>query len=61
MNILHLEGQLKAIHGMRERAKKTDEPHRYDILFFSVEKKLTTITGNIEPSIFFEKLGRSGL
>ncbi len=56
MNIVHLEGQLKAIQGMREQAKRTDEPHRYDILFFSVDKKLTTITGNIEPRIFFKRL-----
>jgi len=56
MNVVFLEGQLKAIQGMREQAKKTSEPHRYDIIFFSVDKKLTTITGNIEPSILFRKL-----
>ncbi len=56
MNIVHLEGQLKAIQGMRECAQKTDEPHRYDIVFFGVDKQLTEITGNIEPSIYFRNL-----
>jgi hypothetical protein len=56
MNIVHLEGQLKALMKQRKQAEKSSEPHRYDLEFFNIERKLYGITRDVPSDIFVQKL-----
>lgn len=55
-NIVHLEGQLKALTKQRKQAVKSAEPHRYDLEFFNIEKSLHGITNDVPSDIFIRKL-----
>lgn len=56
MNIVHLEGQLKAISKQRKKAEKSVEPHRYDLDYFHIEKTIHEITQGVPSDIFIRGL-----
>lgn len=56
MNVVHLEGQLKALMKQRKHAEKGSEPHRYDLDFFNIEKTLHGITNDAPSDIFIRKV-----
>jgi hypothetical protein len=52
MNVVHLEGQLKALMKQRKQAEKSSEPHRYDLEFFNTERKLYGMKNDVPSDIF---------
>jgi hypothetical protein len=56
MNVVHLEGQLKALMKQRKQAEKSSEPYRYDLEFFNIERKLYGITNDVPSDIFIRNL-----
>ena len=56
MNIVHLEGRLEGINSIKRKLIDTKEEHRFDMEYFSVNKKLTELTGNLPPKELKEKL-----
>jgi hypothetical protein len=61
MNIVHLEGQLKALMKQRKQAEKGSEPNRYDLEFFNIERTLYGIKNDVHSDIFVWKLLRKDL
>lgn len=53
MNIVHLEGRLTQLTKLKERAKKSREPHRYDLGIQDVSQQITDLTRNCDPKAFF--------
>ena len=50
MNIVFLEGVIIGLNKSKQANKGTDAFYKYDVSIFKEEKRLTDITGNIEPS-----------
>ncbi len=56
MNIVHLEGRLEGINSIKRKLIDTKEEHRFDMEYFSVNKRLTELTGNLPPQELKDKL-----
>lgn len=53
MNLVHIEGRLVALEKLRKEAAKTNEPHRFDLDYFTEEKRRHEITKDVDPKIYF--------
>lgn len=56
LNIVHIEGRLQQLEELRKQAQKSVEPHQFDLLIFTHDKRLYQITHAVDPSIYFKKL-----
>ncbi|MFT5823970.1 MAG: hypothetical protein ACI8ZM_005236 [Crocinitomix sp.] len=51
MNVIYLEGKLAGFHDAKKLTRPA-ELHKFDMEVFNVGKKITEITGNLEPGEF---------
>jgi hypothetical protein len=58
MNIVHLEGVLFGLHKAKEANKDTQAYHKYDILIFNENIRLTELTGNISPELLLKEMAQ---
>jgi hypothetical protein len=58
MNIVHLEGVLFGLHKAKEANKDTQAYHKYDILIFNENIRLTELTGNLTPDLLLKELAQ---
>jgi hypothetical protein len=58
MNIVHLEGVLFGLHKAKEANKDTQAYHKYDILIFNENIRLTELTGNLTPDLLLNEMVR---
>lgn len=56
MNIVHLEGRLCQLNELQTTAQQTEEPHRFDLVYFREEKKRYELTKDVDPGLFFKQL-----
>ena len=50
MNIIFLEGVIHGLNKSKEANNGTDQFYKYDVIIFKNEKRLTDLTGNVEPN-----------
>lgn len=53
MNLVHIEGRLAALEKLRKEAAKMNEPHRFDLDYFTEENRCLEITKGNDPKAFF--------
>lgn len=58
MNIVHLEGLLFGLHKAKEANKDTQAYHKYDVLIFNENIRLTELTGNLAPDMLLKEIAR---
>ena len=58
MNIGHLEGVLFGLHKAKEANKDTQAYHKYDILIFNEDIRLTELTGNLTPELLLKEMAQ---
>jgi hypothetical protein len=58
MNIVHLEGLLFGLHKAKEANKDTQAYHKYDILIFNEDIRLTELTGNLTPDLLLKEMAQ---
>ncbi len=58
MNIVHLEGVLFGLHKAKEVNKVTQACHKYDILIFNEDVKLTELIKNISPELLLKEMAK---
>lgn len=56
MNIVYLEGVISGLNKSKEASKGTDLYYKYDVTIFKEQRRLTEITGNLEPTKFITKI-----
>jgi hypothetical protein len=56
MNVVYLEGKEEGLQKAKSMMKETNEPYKFDLKIFDIQKQITTITGNIEPKDFISQL-----
>jgi hypothetical protein len=56
MNVVYLEGKLEGLQRAKSLMNSSNEPRKFDLKIFDVQKQLTTITGNIDPKEFIREL-----
>ena len=56
MNIVFLEGVISGLKKSKQSNKGTDAFYKYDVSIFKEEKRLTEITGNLNPNDFINKM-----
>jgi hypothetical protein len=56
MNVVYLEGKHEGLQKAKSMMKETNEPYKFDLKIFDVQKQITTLTGNIEPKEFIRLL-----
>jgi hypothetical protein len=56
MNIVHLEGVIAGLTKAKDTYKDTDQYHRYDMIIFKQNQKLTDLFGNVTPEILLEEM-----
>jgi hypothetical protein len=56
MNIVFLDGMLAGIDDIRKPLAGTREAHKYDMDYFRIDRKLTEITGNLEPRALLDEM-----
>lgn len=52
MNVVYLEGKLEGLKSATKMMSNTNEPRKFDLKIFDVQKQITLITGNLEPKEF---------
>lgn len=52
MNVIYLEGKFEGLKSASKMMSNTNEPRKFDLKIFDVQKQITLITGNIEPKEF---------
>lgn len=58
MNIVHLEGMLFGLYKAKEANKDTQAYHKYDIIIFNEDIRLTELAGNITPDSLLKEMVR---
>jgi len=58
MNIVHLEGVIKGLIKAKDTYKDTNHFHRYDMLIFKQNRKLTDLSGNVTPEMLLQEMVR---
>lgn len=58
MNIVHLEGVIAGLIKAKDTYKNTNEYHRYDMLIFKQNRKLTDLSGNLTPEMLLQEMVR---
>jgi hypothetical protein len=58
MNIVHLEGVLFGLHKAKEANKDTQAYHKYDVLIFNENIRLTELTRNLAPDMLLKEIAR---
>lgn len=51
--IIYLEGRLHGLRSASKKMRKTDTPYLFDLDTFDMGRKLTDLTGNINPKELF--------
>lgn len=58
MNIVYLEGVIAGLIKAKDTYKNTNEFHRYDMLIFKQNSKLTELSGNLTPELLLQEMVR---
>lgn len=58
MNIVHLEGVIAGLIKAKDTYKDTNQFHRYDMIIFKQNRKLTDLSGNQTPELLLQEMGR---
>ena len=56
MNVIYLEGVINGLNKAKEAHKGTDVYYKYDVSIFREEKRLTDITGNLDPDDLLKRM-----
>jgi hypothetical protein len=56
MNVIYLEGVINGLNKSKEAHKGTDAYYKYDVSIFREEKRLTDITGNLDPDDLLKRM-----
>lgn len=54
--ILYLEGRIHGLRSASKKMQKTDTPYMFEVDTFDMGRKLTELTGNIEPKELFKNI-----
>ena len=52
MNVVALENQIEGINKIKRKLIGSPEEHRFDLVIFDIDKRLTELTANLEPKDF---------
>jgi len=56
MNVIYLEGVINGLNRSKEAHKGTNAYYKYDVSIFREEKRLTDITGNLDPDDLLKRM-----
>lgn len=56
MNVIYLEGVINGLNKSKEAHKGTNAYYKYDVSIFREEKRLTDITGNLDPDDLLKRM-----
>ena len=51
--IIYLEGRVHGLRSTSKKMQKTDTPYMFDVDTFDMGRKLTELTGNLDPKELF--------
>ena len=58
MNIVFLEGSISGMNKAKETYKGTNQYYRYDLIIFKESRRLTELTGNLDPKELLKEMHR---
>ena len=56
MNIVFLEGSISGLNQAKETYKDTNQFYRYDTIIFKESRKLSELTGNLDPDKLLKEM-----
>ena len=58
MNIVFLEGSISGLSKAKQTYKDTNQFYRYDTIIFKESRKLSELTGNLDPDKLLKEMHR---
>ena len=58
MNIVFVEGVINGLNKAKQTYKDTNQFYRYDTIIFKESRKLSELTGNLEPDKLLKEMHR---